>query len=71
MLLLKRPHYLQQGGRSRQTLLIEDSRRLQGWLQKEVFLKARQQLAHRYEALPGINWDQVLLDGVKRPAKRG
>jgi transposase len=46
-------------------------RRLQVWLQRDAFRTAWQQLAHRYEALQGINWDQLLLDGAKKPAKKG
>ena len=46
-------------------------RRLKVWLALEVFRTAWSQLAHRYEALQGINWDEVLLDGAKKPAKKG
>jgi transposase len=46
-------------------------RRLKGWLALEAFRTAWQQLAQRYEALYGINWDEVLLDGSKKPAKKG
>jgi transposase len=46
-------------------------RRLQVWLQLDTFRTAWQQLAYRYEALQGINWDQLLLDGSKKPAKKG
>src|SRR5215510_4921271 len=46
-------------------------RRLKVWLELEVFRTAWSQLAHRYEALQGINWDEVLLDGAKKPAKKG
>jgi len=46
-------------------------RRLTGWLQQASFRQAWQQLAQRYEALQGINWDEVLLDGAKKPAKKG
>lgn len=46
-------------------------RRLQVWLQLDTFRTAWQQLAQRYEALHGINWDQILLDGAKKPAKKG
>ena len=28
-------------------------------------------LAERYQRLQGINWDQVLLDGSKKPSKKG
>jgi transposase len=28
-------------------------------------------LAQRYETRYGINWDEVLLDGSKKPAKKG
>lgn len=46
-------------------------RRLQRWLHLEVFRTVWQQLAERYQDLRGINWDQVLLDGSKKPAKKG
>ena len=46
-------------------------RRLQRWLQLEVFHAAWKQLAQRYEQLQGINWDQILLDGSKKPSKKG
>jgi transposase len=46
-------------------------RRLKVWLQLDTFRTAWQQLAQRYEALHGINWDQILLDGAKKPAKKG
>jgi transposase len=46
-------------------------RRLKVWLQCDAFRTAWQQLAHRYEALQGINWDQLLLDGSKKPSKKG
>ena len=46
-------------------------RRLKVWLQLDSFRTAWQQLAVRYEALHGINWDQLLLDGAKKPAKKG
>ena len=46
-------------------------RRLKGWLAQGAFRLAWQQLAQRYEALQGINWDEVLLDGSKKPAKKG
>ena len=46
-------------------------RRLQRWLALECFHTAWQQLAQRYVRLHGINWDQVLLDGSKKPSKKG
>ena len=46
-------------------------RRLKVWLELEVFRTAWGQLAQRYEALQGINGDEVLLDGSKKPAKKG
>jgi transposase len=46
-------------------------RRLRDWLRKDAFLTAWEQLAARYERLHGINWDQVLLDGSKKPSKKG
>ena len=46
-------------------------RRRKLWLQCDTFRTAWQQLAQRYEALHGINWDQILLDGSKKPSKKG
>ena len=46
-------------------------RRLKLWLQRDAFRTAWQQLAQRYEVLHGINWDQILLDGSKKPSKKG
>ena len=46
-------------------------RRLKVWLALDAFRTAWRQLAQRYEALQGINWDEVLLDGSKKPAKKG
>jgi transposase len=46
-------------------------RRLQVWLQRDAFRTAWRQLAERYQAVHGINWDQVLLDGSKKPSKKG
>jgi len=46
-------------------------RRLQRWLELDCFHTAWRQLAERYQRLHGINWDQVLLDGSKKPSKKG
>jgi len=46
-------------------------RRLKLWLELEAFRTAWSQLTHRYEALHGIDWDEGLLDGSKKPAKKG
>jgi len=46
-------------------------RRLKGWLAQDLFRSAWQQLAQRYQQLHGINWDQILLDGSKKPSKKG
>ncbi len=46
-------------------------RRLKRWLELDCFLTAWQGLAQRYERLRGINWDKVLLDGSKKPSKKG
>ena len=46
-------------------------RRLKRWLALDCFHTAWQQLAERYVCLHGINWDQVLLDGSKKPSKKG
>ena len=45
--------------------------RLKVWLQHDSFRTAWQQLAQRYEQLHGINWDKILLDGSKKPSKKG
>ena len=46
-------------------------RRLRAWLAADAFRTAWRGLAERYEQLHGINWDQVLLDGSKKPSKKG
>ena len=46
-------------------------RRLKDWLRKDAFLTGWKQRAERYERLHGINWDPVLLDGSKKPSKKG
>jgi transposase len=46
-------------------------RRLKRWLELDCFHAAWRQLAERYVRLHGINWDQVLLDGSKKPSKKG
>jgi transposase len=46
-------------------------RRLTLWLELEAFRIAWRPLAQRDEALQGINWEEVLLDGSKKPAKNG
>lgn len=46
-------------------------RRLKDWLRDDAFLRAWGQLAQRYERLHGINWDQLLLDGSKKPSEKG
>jgi transposase len=45
--------------------------RLKVWLEQDSFRTAWQQLAQRYEQLHGINWDKILLDGSKKPSKKG
>jgi len=46
-------------------------RRLKVWLRLDVFHTAWKQLAQRYQQLHGINWDQLLMDGSKKPSKKG
>jgi transposase len=46
-------------------------RRLAEWLALDAFHTAWAGLAGRYQRLRGINWDQVLLDGSKKPSKKG
>lgn len=46
-------------------------RRLREWMRRDAFLTAWGRLAGRYERVHGINWDQVLLDGAKKPSKKG
>ena len=59
--------YLPKGFPSYKTL----QRRLKTWLALDCFHQAWAQLAERYVRLHGINWDQVLLDGSKKPSKKG
>src|SRR5262245_30158673 len=44
---------------------------LKCWLALDCFHTAWARLAQRYARLHGINWDQVLLDGSKKPSKKG
>jgi transposase len=46
-------------------------RRLKRWLALDCFHAAWRGLAERYVRLHGVNWDQVLLDGSKKPSKKG
>jgi transposase len=46
-------------------------RRLERWLALDCFHTAWRRLAQRYVRLRGVNWDQVLLDGSKKPSKKG
>ena len=46
-------------------------RRLRRWLALDCFHTAWRRLAQRYVRLHGVNWDQVLLDGSKKPSKKG
>ena len=46
-------------------------RTLKVWLKRDNFRTAWQQLAQRYQQLHGINWDKILLDGSKKPSKKG
>jgi transposase len=45
--------------------------RLRTWLALDCFHQAWQQMAERYEQVRGINWDKILIDGSKKPAKKG
>lgn len=46
-------------------------RRLKRWMAEDCFRRAWSRLAQRYQETHGINWDQILLDGARRPAKKG
>jgi transposase len=46
-------------------------RRFKVWLQQEAFRRAWQPLAHRSQTWQGISWEEVLLEGSKKPAKKG
>src|SRR4051794_20204613 len=46
-------------------------RRLKRWLERDAFRTAWRRLAGRYERLNGIDWDQVLIDGSKKPSRKG
>ena len=45
--------------------------RLRRWLEADAFHEAWRRLAERHEQLHGVNWDKVLVDGSRRPAKKG
>lgn len=44
-------------------------RRLARWLALDTFHVVWRRLAERYERPHGITWDQVLLDGSKKPSE--
>ena len=44
---------------------------LKRWMAENCFRKAGSHLAQRYQESYGINWDQILLEGARRPAKKG
>ena len=46
-------------------------RRLKVWLELDAFRTAGRQLAQRYDARQGINWDEGRLEGSKKPATKG
>jgi Putative transposase of IS4/5 family (DUF4096) len=46
-------------------------RRWERWLERDAFRTAWRQLARRYERLHGIDRDRVLLDGSKKPSRKG
>jgi transposase len=46
-------------------------RRLRLWLAQDPFRQAWARPARRCQRLHGINWDQILLDGSKKPSKKG
>lgn len=46
-------------------------RRLRRWREDDLFRVTWARLAERYDALVGINWDQLCIDGSKRPSKKG
>ena len=46
-------------------------RRLKGGLALDAFRSAWSHVAQRYDTLQGINWEEVLRDGAKKPAKKG
>lgn len=45
--------------------------RLESWLQLDVFKDVWAACATRYDALRGINFDQLSIDGSRKPAKKG
>ena len=46
-------------------------RRLAVWSELDAFRRVWGRLAARYQERHGVNWDQVLLDGSKKPSKKG
>ena len=45
--------------------------RWQNWLKLEAFKQVWSACAARYDALRGINFDQLSIDGSRKPAKKG
>ena len=45
--------------------------RLDRWLELDAFRRAWRRLAEEYHRTHGVNWDQVLVDGSKKPSKKG
>ena len=46
-------------------------RRLKAWAEIDAFRDVWRRLAERYHQTHGVDGDQVLLDGSKKPAKKG
>lgn len=45
--------------------------RLDRWLEWDAFREAWRRLAEEHHRSHGVNWDQVLVDGSKKPSKEG
>ncbi len=45
--------------------------RLDRWLELDAFREAWRRLADEYQRTHRVNWDKVLLDGSKKPSKKG
>jgi transposase len=46
-------------------------RRVNTWLACDAFHAAWARLAQRHEQLRGVNWDRLIIDGPRKPAKKG
>jgi transposase len=45
--------------------------RLKGWFNDQLFVKLWSQCVGKYQRIRGINFDQISIDGARKPSKKG